>query len=125
MVSLIPFDYGTLATYYTSGAALGLSQHAEVIRNGPLSDFFARDRVDVIPPWDFPEPILDDSSSAVLGRVLSLKPLLYTADPSFDRPGVDDDFKKLFALHQGLGRMRELAEFARTRKGEDAGTHPG
>lgn len=118
MVSLIPFDYGTLATYYTSGAALGLSQHAEVIRNGPLSDFFARDRVDVIPPWDFPEPILDDSSSAVLGRVLSLKPLLYTADPSFDRPGVDDDFKKLFALHQGLGRMRELAEFAQTRKGE-------
>lgn len=119
MVSgILPFDYSTLATYYTSGVALGQSLHAETLRNGELANFFARDRVDVIPPWDFPEPILDDSSQAVLGRVLSLEPLINVNDSSFDRPGVDDDFKKLFALHQGFDRMKELAEYAQTLKGE-------
>ena len=115
---LVPFDYNTLSAFYSSGAALGQTLHAEVIRNGPLSDFFARDRVDVIPPWDFPDPVLDDSANAILGRIFSLEPLINTEDASFDRPGVDGDFTKLFALHQGLGRMKELAAFAQTIKGE-------
>jgi hypothetical protein len=115
---LVPLDYNALSTFYTSGVSFGVSRHAEVIRNGPLGSLLVKDKVDITPPWKRAPVDRGTSNDDILRRVLSLQPLINPKDPAFSRPGVDSTFTNLFALHQGLARMKELADFAQTSKGE-------
>lgn len=109
---IVTFDYGSLNAIYSIGAKLGSSQHAEILRNGPLKELLRRVDAGVSPPWEFPEPTptLDE----LFNRVFSTGKLIDPKDPLFDRDDVNDEFKSLFALYKGLTRIQELTEFSST-----------
>lgn len=103
---VVTFDTAALTAYYISGAALSfrtqraLAKAELEISRGPA----------VIPPWKLPPPA--DEGVTKIARLLRGGPLINLDDPTLDRPGVDDNFKRLFALFKGLTKLQEIAEFS-------------
>ncbi len=104
---MLTLDIQALTAYFLDGSTFSAeTQRAMANANG------ATDRGPaVIAPWDLP-PATPTSSADQLLRILGTANAFNLNDPSLDRPGVDDNFRKLFALHNGLGLMSELAELA-------------
>lgn len=104
---MITLDIQALTAYYLDGSTFSVeTQRAMAIANGATNRGPA-----VIAPWDLP-PTTPTTSADQLLRILGTANAFDLNDPSLDRPGVDDNFRKLFALHNGLGLMSELAELA-------------
>ncbi|MDP7603751.1 MAG: hypothetical protein QF546_07940, partial [Alphaproteobacteria bacterium] len=120
-IGIIPYDYTALSAYYSTGAALGTSRHAEVLKAGPLGALLARNKVGINPPW-LTQPTLSDETNAVKQRIFAGGVLIDTKDPSVVREGVDENFTNLFALWKGLQRMKEVAEFAQSSSGQAMST---
>ena len=115
-LNLPAYDWSGLSLYYASGVALGTNLHAEVLKNGPLAEFFKPSKnQDVIPPWLQATPAEDTS---LVDKVFSGDKLLNLDDPSIARAGVDDTTKQLFALYKALDRVRALTEYAQTSAGQ-------
>ena len=110
-ISIIPLDVRSLSAFYTTGASLGPTLHAEVLRQGVLKDLINQAEVGVLPPWELPPP---EPDGELLDRIFSGQPLIDLGDPLFARDDVDDAFKNLFSLYKGLLRVKELTEFAIT-----------
>jgi len=104
---MITFDTQALTAYYLGGASFSaetqraMANAAGATQRGPA----------VIAPWQLPEPVAADNSQKLL-EILGTAKAFDLNDPSLDRPGVDDNFKKLFTLYNGLGLMADLAEMA-------------
>lgn len=66
--------------------------------------------IEVLPPWDVrvPQPSESRRLSAALARPVTVA----LDDPSFDRPGVSEDAKKLFGVYKALSTLSTLAEEA-------------
>ena len=116
--SIIPYDYSSLSSFYSTGAYLGTAKHADKLENGALKDILSIDTSAPVPPWK----IRQVTEGEIIDRVFSGSPLIDEDDPLFDRDDVDDNFKNLFALYKGLLRMEELTEYAKTSEGNDFAT---
>ena len=64
---------------------------------------------DVKTPWD---TSVSTSDTARLVKAMQTKTLIDVHDSSFDKEGVSDDYKKLFALYKGLSTLQTLANAA-------------
>lgn len=108
-------DLTALGSYYSSGASLSSSLLAKVLaQNGAVSSSNAK--ATVTPPW------LDTSNTdttALADKVFleASQPLADLNDPSLDRPGITDDYKKLFALYKGLTRLKDVTDYAKSDAG--------
>ena len=86
------------------GGGFAPGVQAKILAGGLLKDLIARSETGVIPPWGLPPRVSD----------LPLLNRIFSSDPLFARDDVDDNFKTLFALHNGLTRLQELTAFAQT-----------
>jgi trimeric autotransporter adhesin len=104
---MITFDTQLLTSFYLSGASLSattrraMAVSAGATQRGPS----------VIAPWQFPQ-VGPSGNAEKLLQILGTANAFDLNDPSLDRPGVDDNFRNLFALYNGLGLMADLAEMA-------------
>ena len=108
------FDNNVLSAYYSSGVSLGLSGHAAKIQEELLSGSFAKMDPAVIPPWTLPQ---SNPFGEILQRIFSSGPLIDLDDPKVNNTAGDDQFKNLFALYNGLTKMREMATYAESDSG--------
>jgi len=115
--SILPFDYNSLSSFYSTGAFMGSAKHADKLSNGALKDILAINTKTPIPPWK----LRQIKEGEVIDRVFSGQPLIDLSDPLFDRDDVDDNYKNLFVVYKGLARMEELAGFAESREGSKYG----
>ena len=72
-------------------------------------------KVDVTAPW---EAATSKSDSARLVAAMQTKTYIDENDTSFDKPGVPEDYKKLFAVYKGLANLQILANAAADKKTE-------
>ncbi len=113
ILAIPTFDYNALASYYTSGSALGIKLQAEILKQGPLGDLLRQREIGVIPPWELP-PRAPALPGEELRRIFSTRTLIDRDSDLFERTDVDDNFKNLFALYSGLTLLKELVTFAKT-----------
>ena len=110
---MIEFDTALLGAYYTSGASFSASTQRLMAESA-----LARGRGPaVIPPWELPSPAPAENRAVAL---LSDTSIIDLDNPRLDRKGVDDTFKRLFALYNGLTKMAELADFAASDRSADS-----
>jgi len=106
---VIGFDSNLLVNYYQSkltglGGALGASNgstEAGVTKYAPTA------------PWSPQATPID--SSALLKAALQGSKIIDESAATLDLSGASSDYKKLFALYQGLGTLTALAERANTK----------
>jgi hypothetical protein len=72
-------------------------------------------KVNVTTPWEAATP---KSESARLVAAMQTKTYIDEKDTSFDKPGVPEDYKKLFAVYKGLATLQVLANAASDKKTE-------
>ena len=113
ILAIPTFDYNALASYYSSGAALGIKLQAEILKQGPLGDLLRQREIGVIPPWELP-PRPPVPAGEELQRIFSNRTLIDLESGTFARTDVDDNFKNLFALYNGLTLLKELVTFGKT-----------
>jgi hypothetical protein len=109
-LSLATFDSSVLTSYYASGVNLGETLHAKKIQKEILDGVVNLDE-SVIPPWTLPD-VQTTSSEEALAQIFSSGNLIDLTDPRVVNHGDDENFKNLFALYNGLSKMRELVSFA-------------
>jgi hypothetical protein len=103
--SLPSFDFSILEGYYQAkiqsrvGAATQSSTKAAGVKD-----------VVSFAPWD--QKSADASAVSKLRDALTANSFINMRDGSFDRVGVDQEYKKLFALYNGLARLQALASHA-------------
>lgn len=106
-----------LSNYYGSGAALGTTAHAQLLMSGPLGDLIRqRSTLDVIPPWILSQYTPTDETTT-RGKAFASGPLVNPNDATFDKEGVPETTKKLFAAYQALERLNALVDYAGTKQG--------
>ena len=111
IIQLATFDFNVLNDFFKVGGGFRPGLQAKILANGPLKDIIARANADIIPPWELPPRAPD---APLLNRIFSNDSLIDRNDPLFERGDVDDNFKNLFALYNGLTRVQELTAFAQT-----------
>jgi trimeric autotransporter adhesin len=112
------FDFNSLSSFYTTGAFMGTSKHADKLASGALKDILDIDTKTPIPPW----MLARQKTGTIEERVFSGKDVIDLTDPLFDRDDVDDDYKNLFAIYKGLAKLEELTEYAGTSAGNAMST---
>jgi trimeric autotransporter adhesin len=116
--TLPTFDFNSLSSFYTTGAFMGVSKHADKLASGALKDILDIDTKAPIPPW----MLARQKTGTIEERVFSGKDVIDLTDPLFDRDDVDDDYKNLFAIYKGLAKLEELTEYAGTSEGNAMAT---
>lgn len=98
--SLPQFDFSVLGDYYNAQAQLRApAAQAQARRASADTVSFA--------PWD--KKADDAASVARLREALGTSSFVNLREDAFDKAGVDQEHKKLFALYQGLSRLQALA----------------
>ncbi|BCW88150.1 hypothetical protein sos41_12880 [Alphaproteobacteria bacterium SO-S41] len=122
IVAIVSMDLSALAgfTGYTNMmlAASRASRAAASKEATPAANTIP---ADVKTPWD---TSVSTSDTARLVKAMQAKSLIDIHDSSFDKEGVSDDYKKLFALYKGLSTLQTLANAAADTKAP-AGTLAG
>lgn len=108
-INMASFDYATLATFYQNGGGVSEATRKAVINSSGVLSSLNGD-FSIIPPWQLRETVPADDT-ARLNRILSGSTAIDLDDPQVNRNGDNVDYKNLFALHRGLGRMRELVSY--------------
>lgn len=94
---MITFDYGLLTNFYAAKTGVG-------------ANAAARAKTAPTPPWDprlEPKPADERVRSTLLARKL-----IDEASAKLDAPGAGEDYRKMFALYDGLASLKALAERA-------------
>lgn len=93
------FDMSVLNNYYRSKLPAAPAAQAANRKPPPVSVQFA--------PWLQRSPLTTDI--AKLNDAIAAKSFVDLTDVSINKPGVDTDHKKLFALYKGLMRLQAMA----------------
>ena len=93
------FDMSVLNNYYRAKLPVAPSTQANRSKPPPVSVQFA--------PWFQKSPLT--TNVAKLNDAMATKSFVDLSDVSINKPGVDNDHKKLFALYKGLIRLQALA----------------
>lgn len=104
---MITMDVQALTAYFLSGATFS-AETRRAMANAAVADIRGPA---VLAPWQLP-PTEPMSAADKLLRILGTANAFNLKDLSLNRPGVDDNFRKLFTLHIGLGLMADLADLA-------------
>ncbi len=104
------FDYSALARYYSSGASLGVAANTQIFRAALAGLDPAA--LNASPPW---KQFSLAASEETARRILRQGNFIDPEDPKVQNSGVaqDSEFGNLFALYVGLGKLMDIAEFAR------------
>jgi len=103
--SLPSFDFSVLEGYYQAKiqARVGSATQATT-KSASVKDVVS------FAPWD--QKSADASAISKLRDALTATSFVNVRDGSFDRVGVDQEHKKLFALYTGLARLQAIATHA-------------
>lgn len=101
------FDFSALSSYYTAKSQLRLANSTAAGR--PTTPAAVS-----VEPWS--QKAADPISVARLSDALTATSFVDTGDSAFNKSGVEQDHKKLFALYKGLSRLQALA----ARAGQDS-----
>jgi hypothetical protein len=93
------FDMSVLTNYYRAKLPVAPSAQTSRSKPPPVSVQFA--------PWFQKSPLT--TNIAKLNDAMATKSFVDLTDASINKPGVDNDHKKLFALYKGLVRLQALA----------------
>ncbi|MCE9521833.1 MAG: hypothetical protein K8S25_05305 [Alphaproteobacteria bacterium] len=101
------FDFSALGDYYRAqsqlrGASSTAARPTQQSRSAAVATAFA--------PWTVKTG--DTTPGAKLRDALTTTSFVDIGDSAFNKTGVEQDHKKLFALYKGLSRMQALAEHA-------------
>ena len=107
--SLASFDFSVLGDYYQAKAQL---RSVGASAGQPTATAKAKTTGDVVSfaPWDQRSAGASDISK--LRDALGAASFVDLSDDAFNRTGVDQEHKKLFALYVGLSRLQALANHA-------------
>lgn len=97
------FDFSILGDYYLAQAQLRAPAAQKAPRPTPADDVVS------FAPWD---KKTDTTAVSRLRDALGASSFVDLREGSFDRPGVDGEHKRLFALYMGLSRLQALASHA-------------
>lgn len=94
------FDFSALSNYYTAKSQLRLAGSVAAARP-PAAAAVS------VAPWS--QKAADPVSISRLSDALTATSFVDTGDSAFNKLGVEQDHKKLFALYKGLSRLQALA----------------
>ena len=100
--TLATFDFSVLEGYYQAKA----QARAGTASQSSTKSASVKDVVSFA-PWD--QKSADATSISKLRDALTAQTFINVRDGSFDRVGVDQEYKKLFALYTGLARLQAIA----------------
>lgn len=100
----VTFDTSILLSYYQAKTGLvGLSGGA------PAAGAAATAKKTPTAPWNAPQPTAQEASALVKG-VMAGRKFVDESAAQLDVPGASADYRKLFALYQGLSTLNAVAE---------------
>ena len=100
--SVTPFNFQALGDYLLAKSqARAVSASAGAVARAPKTDTAS------VVPWA--QKAEDATSIARLREALTTTSFVDVRDSAYEKPGVDADQKKLFALYKGLSRLQALA----------------
>jgi hypothetical protein len=104
---MITLDVQALTAYFLDGTTFSAETRRAMAEASGATDRGPA----VIAPWQF-VPAAPLSAADTLLKILGTANAFNLNDPSLDRPGVDDNFRTLFTLYNGLGLLGDLADLA-------------
>jgi len=107
--TFVAFDFSVLGDYYRAQAEMRAAQTATT-SNARVAKAAAASSA----PWDTQPK--DTTAIARLRDALTTTSFVDISDSDFNKVGVDQDQKKLFALYKGLSRLQALAARAADEK---------